>query len=223
MQIIAHRGASLECPENTLAAIERAIEIGVDAIEIDLLLSRDRRLVIRHDDLIEKDGEWHYVNELTLAELRTIDLGGGERMPDLESVLEHLHGQCPLVLDIKDFGIAPVLAEVLDRRGGGAEVEATSFLHSEIKALGRLRPRMKRSVGLASIPLSFDRVVEGTGASGASLFRGYLNEEIVANLHAIGVRVLVYPVNLVREAVKFSSWKVDGIYTDDPRAMRDSR
>ncbi len=220
MQIIAHRGASAECPENTLAAVDRAIEIGADAIEIDLLISRDRRLVVRHDDLIEKDGAWCYVGELTLAELRTIDLGDGERIPDLVSVLDRVGGRCPLIVDIKSFGTAPLLAEVVDGREDRSGIRATSFLHSEIAELGRLCPWMDRSINLAAVPLRFDAILEGTGATAAGLFRGYLNEEIVRDLHAGGVRVLVYPVNLKREAVKFSSWGVDGIYTDDPRAMR---
>lgn len=220
MKIIAHRGASAERPENTLSAVERALEIGVDAVEVDLVITRDRRLAVRHDDLIEKDGACHFVNELTMEEIRTLDLGGGERVPELDEVLDLVQGRCQLVLDVKCLGTAPLLAPVLTRRRSGVEVHVTSFLHSEVVEIGRLCPDVARSINLAAVPLRFEAVLEGTGATQAGLFRGYLNERIVSDLHEHGVGVLAYPVNFVREAEMFAAWRVDAIYTDDPRAMR---
>jgi glycerophosphoryl diester phosphodiesterase len=69
MKIIAHRGASAVRPENTLVAFEEAIRIGVDAIELDLHRTRDGMLVVLHDDLVQLDGEWRYVAELSFEEL----------------------------------------------------------------------------------------------------------------------------------------------------------
>ncbi|MBZ0251997.1 MAG: hypothetical protein K8I02_01540, partial [Candidatus Methylomirabilis sp.] len=89
---IAHRGASGECPENTLAAFGRALEIGVDMVEFDVHLSRDGVPVVIHDDDVRRttDGRG-LVKDLTLAELRRLDAGGwkdarfaGERIPTLE-------------------------------------------------------------------------------------------------------------------------------------------
>jgi len=136
MKLIAHRGASKERPENTLSAFKRALEIGVDWIETDLLATKDRRLVARHGDLIQKDGEWHYIKELTFEELRQIEVGEGERIPSLEMVFDLLKGRCPLMLDLKAFGLAEILVEFLSERKQDQQIHVTSFLHSDSHGRG---------------------------------------------------------------------------------------
>jgi glycerophosphoryl diester phosphodiesterase len=220
MKIIAHRGASAVHPENTLAAFEEAIRVGVDAIELDLNLTRDGHLAVVHDDLVQLDGDWHYVSELTLDQLQHLDVGGGERVPVLDQVLERLRGRCDLMLEIKAFGMAQALATVLQRHGVGSDLHATSFLHEEIVEIGRLCPGLGRSIVLAAMPIRFKPLFEDSGTTEVSLFRGYLNGAITARLRAIGVRVRAYPVNLPREARLMADWGVDGIFTDDPAAMQ---
>ena len=96
VEIIAHRGASAEAPENTLAAIQLAWQQGADAAEIDVLPTADGRLVAIHDETTLRTGgvSWT-VKEHTLAELRTLDVGSwkspqfaGERIPTLAEVLD---------------------------------------------------------------------------------------------------------------------------------------
>lgn len=223
MKIIAHRGASAHRPENTLAAFEEAIRIGVDAIELDLHRSRDGRLVVLHDDLVQLDAEWRYVAELSFDELQHLDAGGGERPPSLDEVLEQVRPRCPLVLEIKAFGLADPLGAVLRRHGVGPDVHVTSFLHEEVAEVGRRCPGLARSITLAAMPIRFQSLLEDSGTSEVSLFRGYLNREITERLREHGVGVRAYPVNLPREAARMAEWGVDAIYTDDPAAMQSLR
>jgi glycerophosphoryl diester phosphodiesterase len=223
MEIIGHRGASAVRPENTLAAFEEAIRIGVDAIELDLHRTRDGRLVVLHDDLVSLDGEWRYVGELTFAELRRLDAGGGERVPSLDTVLEQVRPRCPLVLEVKAFGLAEPLAEALTRHGLGPDLHVTSFLHEEVVDMGRLCPGVARSITLAAIPVRFQPLLDDAGVNAVSLFRGYLNREITERLRAQGVAVRAYAVNLPREAEQMAEWGVDAIFTDDPAAMQELR
>jgi glycerophosphoryl diester phosphodiesterase len=220
MKIIAHRGASAERPENSMAAFERALEIGVDAIEADLLVSRDGRLVARHDDLIQKDGAWYYANELTFDELQEIDIGDGERIPSLEMVFERFYGRCTIVLDLKQYGMAELLTTFLKKRKVEHGVHVTSFLHSEIAEIGRLCPAVERSIALAAVPITFQVFFQDTKTHEVSLFRGYLNETITQRLRGMGIGVRAYPVNLLREAEVFAAWGIDAIFTDDPAAMQ---
>lgn len=220
MKIIAHRGASSECQENTIAAVKRALEIGVDAVEVDVMLSKEKRLVVRHDDLIRKNGEWRYVHELTFNEIRSIDLGGMERTPDLESVFKAVDGQCALVLDIKHYGTAPLLADFLRRHRDGSEVHVTSFLHSEVSEIGRRCPAVDRSINMAAVPIDLKKILKDTGTRKVGLFRGYLNEDLAGRVHGLGASIRVYAVNLAQEAERFAAWGVEAVYTDDPRSLR---
>ena len=210
-------------PENSLAAFERALEIGVDAIEADLQVTKDGRLIARHNDLIQRDGQWSFVRELSLEELQQIDLGNGERIPSLEQVFERFHGRCPIVLDVKAFGMAEPLASFLLKRRAQRDVHVTSFLHVEIAEIGRLAPELDRSITFAAMPIRFEGLLQDAGTKAVVLYRGYLNEAIVRHLRDLGVGVQVYPVNLVGEAQAFASWGVRGIFTDDPAALQSLR
>ncbi|MBN1587311.1 MAG: glycerophosphodiester phosphodiesterase [Candidatus Omnitrophica bacterium] len=220
MKIIAHRGASAELPENTLEAFDRALEIGVDGIELDVLLSKDGRMVVRHDDLIEVNGQWHYVNELTLQQLQQIDLRDGARIPSLEEVLDRFHGRVPLTLDLKALGVTEVLVPVLESRKAGPEIHVTSFLHGEIVQMAEQYPAVMRSIVLAAVPIRFRELFEDTQTKQVSLFRGYVSREGLAGLQKHGVSIWIYPVNMPREAQTFAGWGVDAIFTDDPAGMK---
>ena len=102
---VAHRGGIVEgLPENTLAAFRHAIESGADAIEIDLRGTKDGEIVIMHDETVDRttDGRG-LVSELTFAELKMLDAGGGERVPTYEDVLQLTSGTgAILLLDIKE-------------------------------------------------------------------------------------------------------------------------
>lgn len=223
MRIIAHRGASQEQPGNTLAAFDRALELGVDAIEADLLITKDGTLVVRHDDLIEHTGRWRYVHELTLKELRQIDVGAGQRILSLEQLLERYHRQCPIVLDLKTFGLVKPLVDILKTHDAIANIHVTSFLHPEIAELSMRCPEVDHSIVMAAMPISFELMFHDTGTRQVSVFRGYFSEQTAHRLRELGVTVWVYPVNLPREGEVFAAWGVDAVYTDDPAVMQPLR
>jgi glycerophosphoryl diester phosphodiesterase len=100
---VAHRGASVECPENTLMAFRRAMEHGIDALEIDLHLTRDHHLVVIHDDELGRttNGTGR-VGEQTLAQILRLDAGQGEGVPELGEVLQLVKdSQVRLCIEIK--------------------------------------------------------------------------------------------------------------------------
>ncbi|MCI0348978.1 MAG: hypothetical protein L0Z53_06090, partial [Acidobacteriales bacterium] len=124
VEIIAHRGASYDAPENTLSAMKLAWEQGADAIELDLWLSKDGKMVVLHDaDTKRVGGTTNRVAQQTWAELQQIDVGAwkharfaGERIPTLESILETMPKRRRAVLEIKcGPEILPELERVLGR------------------------------------------------------------------------------------------------------------
>lgn len=111
-QLIAHRGASIECPECTLAAVRRSIEVGATAVEVDVRTSRDGQLFILHDTTLDRttNGKGP-ANKLTLAELQKLDAGSwfstkfkGEQIPSLIQAAQACQGKIDLLLDLKEQG-----------------------------------------------------------------------------------------------------------------------
>lgn len=120
-QVIAHRGASGYAPENTAAAFRAALTLGADAIETDLRLSKDGRIVLMHDATVDRttDGSGR-VEELTAAELKSLDAGAwfdpayrGDRVLFLEEALALVDRRVPLVLEIKESARVPHLLSEL--------------------------------------------------------------------------------------------------------------
>ena len=103
VKIMGHRGAKAYEPENTLRSIRRALELGVHAVEIDIHLSRDGRLVVIHDATVDRttNGKGR-VADLTWEELRRLDAGLGEAVPSLEEVTALVHGRAHLFIELKD-------------------------------------------------------------------------------------------------------------------------
>ena len=109
---VAHRGASGTYPENTLLAFQKALDIGVDEIELDLYMTKDDHLIIMHDSTVDRttDGTGS-ISDLTLAEIKALDAGiafgeqfRGERVPTWEEALELVQGKVGLNVHLKEGG-----------------------------------------------------------------------------------------------------------------------
>src|ERR1700682_5975434 len=122
---IAHRGGSGTFPENTLSAFRAAIEAGADMCELDVQLTRDGKVVVIHDDTVERttDGQGEGAI-LTLEELQRLDAGAlfkegaqrGERIPTLDEVFELTRGRCGLNIELKATGLEAQVAEIMNAR-----------------------------------------------------------------------------------------------------------
>ena len=126
-QIIAHRGSSSDRPENTLAAIRRAIEVGATAVEVDVRTTRDGQLVLSHDATLDRttDGQGE-ISIRTLSEIKQLDAGSwfderfrGERVPTLAEALAACRGKIDVLLDLKQQGddYAQAVANEVRRSG----------------------------------------------------------------------------------------------------------
>ena len=117
MIVVGHRGWPQRFPENTLVGFKAALELGVDALELDVHVTKDDQVVVIHDETVERTTEGEGpVRGMTLAELKELDAGGwfdgkfaGERIPTLEEVMELAAGKVPLAIEVKPP------AETIDR------------------------------------------------------------------------------------------------------------
>ena len=134
MRIFAHRGASAQAPENTLAAFELALTQGAWWLELDVQCLEDE-LVVLHDDTLDRttDGEGPLA-ALTLAQLRALDAGQGERVPLLRELLERLAGRAALNVELKGPGTGAPAARLLAQQVAQGRWAADAILLSAFSA-----------------------------------------------------------------------------------------
>ncbi|BCK72630.1 glycerophosphoryl diester phosphodiesterase [Streptomyces glebosus] len=206
-------------PENTLRSFVRAEQEGLDVIELDLHLSKDGALVVMHDADVDRttDGAGP-IAERTLAELRELDAGRGERIPVFEEVVTAV--KAPLQAEIKDVAAAQALAEVLRSRDLVDRVEVISFHDEALAAIRTLLPGVRTAlVGSRYGADVVDRAL-AVGATMLSLNIRRLTLELVERAHAAQLKVVAWTVNTHDQLRLARGLGLDGVVTDLPEIRR---
>lgn len=227
--MIAHRGASAEAVENTLAAFRMAREQGADGVELDVMRCSTGEVVVFHDDdLARLGGRGGLVRATPLDELRAIDLGGGEKIPLLDEVLEELG---PLLVNVelkssstvRDDGLAGAVAGLLRRHAARARALVSSF---DPLLLGRFRLRAPDiATGLL---FAHDQELPLRRAWAAPLLHPtalhpearLVDARSVAAWHARGYALNVWTVDDPAELRLLAALGVDGVITNRPKFAR---
>ncbi|MFE4548429.1 glycerophosphodiester phosphodiesterase [Streptomyces sp. NPDC056785] len=219
---IGHRGVMGVEPENTLRSFIAAQNAGLDLIELDLHLSKDGALVVMHDADVDRttDGSGP-ISEMTLAELRALDAGRGERVPVFEEVLDAV--RAPLQAEIKDTAAARALADVMHRRDLVGRVEVSSFHDEAIAEITRLVPGVRTALIASRYGVDVvDRAVEA-GAATVCLDIRRLTLEVVEYARTSGLRVIGWVVNTQDQLRLVRALELDGATTDYPEIKRTGR
>ncbi|MFF2993330.1 glycerophosphodiester phosphodiesterase [Streptomyces sp. NPDC057950] len=219
---IGHRGVMGVEPENTLRSFIAAQNAGLDLIELDLHLSKDGALVVMHDADVDRttDGSGP-ISEMTLAELRALDAGCGERVPVFEEVLDAV--RAPLQAEIKDTAAARALADVMHRRDLVGRVEVSSFHDEAIAEVTRLVPGVRTALIASRYGVDVvDRAVEA-GAATVCLNIRRLTLEVVEHARKSGLRIIGWVVNTQDQLRLVRALELDGATTDYPEIKRTGR
>ncbi|WP_406099193.1 glycerophosphodiester phosphodiesterase [Streptomyces sp. NBC_01013] len=219
---IGHRGVMGVEPENTLRSFVHAEQAGMDLIELDLHLSKDGALAVMHDAEVDRttDGKGP-IAEKTLAELRGLDAGQGERVPVFEEVLDAVRS--PMQAEIKDVAAARTLAEVMRRRDLVDRVEVISFHDEAIAEIAQLVPGVRTALVASRWG---DDVVDRAKAVGATrlvLNIRRITLELVEKAHAEGLTVVGWVVNTQDHLRLARGLGLDGATTDFPEIRRAGR
>jgi len=225
----AHRGASGYEPENTLRAIEKAIALGTDWIEVDVHLAGGR-LVVIHDETLERttDGTGS-VRERSFAYLRSLDAGKGEKIPTLEEVLAAVRSRAGLNIELKAPRTEAAAAHLLEaeiKRGLDPEgIIVSSFDHRRLSRFRRLAPAIRTGALLGRIHPGAAAFAESSRCFSVHPALGLLTREFARAAHARGLRVYAYTANTEPEIRRAAGLGADGLFSDFPdrvRAFRDS-
>jgi glycerophosphoryl diester phosphodiesterase len=233
---IAHRGASGNghAPENTLAAFQKAIEIGVDGVECDVHCTADGQVVVIHDHTTDRTTDIKgTIERMTLAEVKEADAGSwfgpefaGERIPTLREVLKLTKGKVVTVVEIKQRGIADkVIKEIRDAKSV-AETVLISFHESALRDAQKIHPRIPRAFlvgGKKPIKKSsavLDLIQQAVELGGAlDLSKGIISPQLVKEAHRRGVSVWAWTVDDEAEMKKLAAMGVDAITSNYPEKL----
>ncbi len=222
VKIMGHRGAKAYEPENTLRSIRRALDLGVDAVEIDVHLSKDGVLAVIHDDTVDRttDGAGA-VRDLTWDRLRRLDAGSGERIPSLEEVVALVRGRAHLFVELKDPRGVAALADFFRSRDLFADAHVISFWHPAVQALRRLEPRIHTGVLLVGHPVDAPALARAADAQALMLNYAYVTPELARAARSAGVAVYVWNIDTVPEFIPFIDMGVDGVGSNKPDILLD--
>jgi glycerophosphoryl diester phosphodiesterase len=233
--LIAHRGGSLEAPENTMTSFRHAIELGMRYVELDVQMTRDGELIVIHDETVDRttNGQGP-VGNYTFAELRKLDAGShfdpkfaGEQIPTLREVLELCtDAGVGVVVEIKSPGLyagmvektVALIGEMWTR--GAENIWCISFDHASIRQVRALDPSIP--VGYLYEYFEQDFVQpDDTIQAYCPYFRTALaHPEQIAKAHELGKFVFVYTVDEEADMRQVAAAGIDGMVSDRPSLLK---
>ena len=217
-EIIAHRGTPREHPENSLPGFARALALGVDAIELDVHVTRDRVPVVHHDPTLGAGAlAGRAIADLSHDELRAHALAPGVPVPTLAEVRELVDGRATLYVEVKARDAEVAVAAALEGLGDRAPVH--SFDHRVGRRVRELAPRTP--AGVLSTSYLVDTVAAIRAADARDLWQHWtmIDGTLVDVVHAAGGRVIAWTVNDPEVAVALAAAGVDGVCTDIPAVV----
>jgi len=230
---IAHRGASYDAPENTLAAVKLAWDKNADAVEIDVHLSKDNRIMVIHDkDTKRTSGEKLVVKNTNSDELRKMDVGGfkgsdfmGEKIPFLEEVVETIPAGKKLFIEIKcGTEVLPFLKDLVEKSSKKEQLIIIGFDFEVVEKAKNLIPNVPVYWLHVNVVGEYDKKwiekAKQAGLDGLNFrFKGITSGYAKA-VHKAGLKIFTWTVDDPKEAKRLIELGIDGIATNRPEWLK---
>jgi len=228
VEIIAHRGASAIAPENTLAAMRRAIDDATDWVEIDVQETSDDQVVVFHDSDFMKLAKIDLkIWDATMADLARIDIGShkdpafsSERVPTLSELLTTCKGKTKVVIELKYYGhdkdLEQRVLDIVNAHKMSSDVMYMSLNLDAVTKMKELNPKCR--AGLLMSVLSGN--IQDTKADFLAVNAMFVNRSFIQRAHASGKEVYVWTINDAVTMSRMIGIGVDGLITDKPDLAR---
>ena len=221
-----HRGAMGHAPENTIASIKKALELGVDGIEIDVFKCKTGEIIVFHDKKINNlTNSKGYIEQKTLSEIRALKVNGKEPIPTLDEVLKYIDGTVNLNIELKgkntSEGVFYIMKKAIENgRWKADQLFVSSFVWDELRDFKKLTTEFGIAVLTEKNPLDAIPVARELNAFAINPKHSHLTQEIINDIHSEGFEILTWTVNKKNRIEELISWKVDGIITDFPDRLK---
>jgi len=229
---IGHRGASYLAPENTIASDKLAWELGADAVELDIHLSKDNKIMSIHDGNTKRtSGQDFAVKETNSAVLRKLDVGSfkdakykGEKIPFLNEVIKTVPSGKKLVVELKSRGnVFPQLKKIVKRSGKLSQLVFICFDWETIVEAKHIFPKNSCYwlCGNKEALMKKMKEVTASGIDGLDLDYSIIDQEVMAEANKYKLDVVAYTVDKPEEAKRLISLGVKGITTNRPDWLKE--
>lgn len=221
MKIFAHRGVSGHYPENTLQAIQAALDCGAYGIEIDVFAVDDELIVIHDRQLQRTTQTVGNIEDYSLAQLQQLNAGNGQHIPTLWQVLALVNNRCVLNIELKGHDTAELLLNLLQRAVVELSTDVSkllisSFHHPLLHTIKQRQPELAIGALTACIPLDYCAFASALNAVSVHCDRAFVDQQMVQDAHQRGLKIFVYTVNDQREALRLKALGIDGIFCNFP-------
>ena len=224
--IIGHRGAMGYETENTLASIEKALELGVDMIEVDVFQIQSGEIAVFHDERVDRlTNGGGRIEEYNYFDMKRLTLDGGHKIPILQDILKLVDHRVPLNIELKGKGTADNIHKIAsfysEKQGWKPhQFLVSSFDWDELREYRKLDPTGRIAVLTEGDPLEALEVAAELKAEAINPQHTQLNAENVGKIHEAGYKVYTWTVNDPAEFQRLVSIGVDGVFSDFPDRMR---
>ena len=208
-ELIGHRGAPRERPENTIASFLRALDLGADAIELDVHATRDGVVVVHHDFVLQG----RPIADMTAAEVAALRVAG-EPIPTLSEVFDTLGSRATVYVEIKGRAIEQRVIGAIARSSTARAVPIHSFDHRAVARARALEPALTAGILLVSYLVEPAHALRAAGARDYWQEWTMIDDNLVRAIHDARGRVIAWTVNDPEEARHLAALGVDAICTD---------
>lgn len=221
MLIFAHRGASGYAPENTIKAMQQALELGATAVELDVYLV-EGELMVFHDRKLDgiSDNGQGLISHKTLSQLSQVTVGG-EPIPSLWQLMSTLSPRPLVNIELKGKGTVEALItlypKLINELGYSTDtLLISSFNHRYLQQFKQAIPSARIAPLIEGIPMDLAACAERLSAYSLHLDIGFITAEIVADAHRRGIKVYVYTVDSADDIRYLQQIGADGVFSNYP-------
>ena len=216
---IGHRGARAYEPENTLRSFKKAIELGVNAVELDVRRTRDDQLVVIHNANVNKTTNGSgSINELTLDEIKRFVTEKGEKVPTFEDALQFLGKRVTILVELKETGIEKKVLNLVHEKGLTENIIIISFHEDVLRKVRELNPKILTGLIYVRHKNPVQTALELNAQYLLPLYR-FTHSADVKKAHENGLKMIVWTINTAEEVAEFKKKGVDGIASDKPEIL----
>ncbi|WP_419212752.1 glycerophosphodiester phosphodiesterase [Maribacter sp. X9] len=223
--VIGHRGAMGHERENTLASIQKAIDLGVDMIEIDVFKIKSGEIVVFHDDTVDRltNGPGK-IEEYNILDLKKLIVDGGHQIPMLQDVLKLIDNRVALNIELKGDATADRVNFIMnyyikDKNWSPENFLISSFKWDELREMRKLNPNVAIAILTEENPLDAIPVAKELNAVAINPYFKKLDAEIATQLKDAGLKIYTWTVNEPEDISDMKEIGVDGIITNYPERV----
>ena len=215
--LIGHRGASAIAPENTLKAFQKAIDLKADYVEFDVHQSMDGELIVIHDpNTFRSTGHKGSIEKMTLAEIKELDAGEGEKIPTLDELIQLAKGKIGLQLEIKASGVAQKIVDALRNSDLIESTIVSSFMHKELLEVQKIEPKLKLAALIFGVRKNkqIQSAIDNQFEYIHPQYK-FIKKSFIDAAHEKGIKVNAWTVDSRDDMEKLIAMGIDGIITND--------